>query len=453
LAQCTPQKLRRLRERHAQGTQGREKVPFATFVYSLIAHALSASGSLGQHLRLLSRVNISDSAAQQRRAQLPWEWFKALFDEVLKPRAVRGEHAESFLDSMRLIAVDGSQWSLRNTEAIIAEAAPRHRNQKGLSAAFCKWNSAVLLELGTHQPLAAECEQGGLGRHEGELTLARRLLGGIPQNEDTLLLADRLYGCGRFIKDVREAAGERCQMLVRVDDQAQAKVVKMLEDGSAIIETRVCRRGSTRTEGVLRLREVRGEVWLQAQGAEPEGQDEDPPARTPMRLWTTLLDAARHPAGELLKLYAMRWEQELFFRELKSHVEREHLLRAGTMQGAQAEFGALIVAAGFLAQQRVAAARLVGLAPVRVSVGKIARALEALLPVLSVAEGVISAQQQKELITRVMENTAREARIKERRSRNCQRGLRKPVSAWPRIRTRSDAHGTWLCEPSKITFP
>ena len=36
-----------------------------------------------------------------------------------------------------------------------------------------------------------------------------------------------------------------------------------------------------------------------------------------MRLWTSLLDWKKHPAGELLALYAQRWEQESFYRELK----------------------------------------------------------------------------------------------------------------------------------------
>jgi hypothetical protein len=455
LTQCSSQKLRRLRERFAQGTQGKEKVPFATFVYSLVLHALSAQGSLGHHLRILSRVNISDSAAQQRRSHLPWEWFVALFKEVLKPRALRTAHPESFHQGMRLIAVDGSQWSLRNTQAIEAEAAPKHRNQTESLAAFFKWRTCVLLELGTHQPLAAACESGGLGRHEGELTLARRLLGDIPAKEDTLLLADRLYGCGRFVLDVQAQAGPRCQLLLRVDDQAKAKVLEVYADGSALIETRVCHPGSTRTQTTVRLREMRAQVWQQQEPGKEQAQSEAAkgPAGMHLRLWTTLLDAEAHPAKELLQLYALRWEQELFFRELKGHLDRENLLRAGTMQGAQAEFGALIVAAGFVAQQRVEAAKSVDLPPVRLSITKITHALASLLPVLSAAGDLLDAKQQRELIRRFMEQTAREAQIGERRKRSCQRGLRKPNCAWPRIQTRSNTPGTWACQPLPIAFP
>jgi IS4 transposase len=39
-----------------------------------------------------------------------------------------------------------------------------------------------------------------------------------------------------------------------------------------------------------------------------------------IHLCTTLLDKVENPAAELVELYATRWEEELFFRELKSHL-------------------------------------------------------------------------------------------------------------------------------------
>jgi len=436
--------LRRVREKFGRSTKGDEKVPFATFVWSLVLHALCADGSLGKHLRTVSGTMITDAAAQARRAGLSWAWFLALFDQVLRPLAQRKTHPESFYHTMRVIAVDGSSWSLRNTPNNTQEAAPRHRNQKGGSAAFLKMSCAVLLEVGTHQPLAVACEQGGLGRAEGELTLARRLLGAIPRDEDTLLLGDRLYGCGRFIHEVREQAGPRAQLLVRVKKSLKAKITQVLHDGSALIEVRVNHVGSNRLEAKLRLREVRGQVWRQSAGVIKCVE---------VRLWTTLLDAEKYPAEELLTLYAQRWEQELFFRELKSHVGREHLLRAGTMQGAQAEFGALILAAGVLAQQRVAVADKLDVPPVRVSITKISSGLAALLPVLAVAGDLITEKQRQAIIKKFMAHLSREAIIAPRRKRTCQRGLRKTTTAWPRIKTRCNATGDLAYKVIPLTIP
>lgn len=408
-------------------------------------HALSASGSVGHHLRSMSGAAISDAAAIQRRMGLRWEWFEALFAQVLRPRAKRGEHTESFYHGHRLLGLDGSEWSLRNTAAVTSLPRARPANQHSSEGAFFKWGTAVLLELGTHQPLAASRCLPGLDHAEGELNIARRVLCAIPKDKDTLLLADRLYGCARFIGDVRQAAGSRSQVLARVQQRHQAKVIEKLGDGSALIEVRVCHRGTNRIECRMELREVRGLVWRQPPAGN-EGQPLQDAARTEVRLWTTLLDEEKHPAKDLLALYAQRWEQELFFRELKRHTGREHLLRAASVESAEAEYGALIIAASLLAEQRLGAAQSVELPLMRISVGKISTAMEALLPVLSVAGDLLSPAQRQAVIARFMAHAAREAVIPPRRARSCQRGVRKPVTAWPRIHSRSNLAGTCIYE-------
>jgi hypothetical protein len=434
-----------VREKHGRGTQGKSKVPFAQFVWGLLVHALSARGTLGHHVRTMSAVDISDEAAMQRRQGLRWEWFEALFAQVLLPLARRGQHEESFYQGHRLLGLDGTEWSLRNTEAVTSQRRARHRNAQR-EAAFYKWGTAVLLELGTHQPLGVARALPELEHAEGEMNIARRALGGIPKQEDTLLLADRLYGCGRFICDVQEAAGARAQVLVRVSRARQATVVRALADGSALVDTRVCDAQTKRPSRVLRVREIRGVVWRQGpHGQQPEAQGAAP-VRAEVRLWTTLLDEQKHPAKELLELYAQRWEQELFFHELKRHTGRHSLLRAASLQGAEAELGALIMAANLLAQQRLKAAKSVGLQPVRLSVGKIAHALQALLPVLNVAGELLSTKLREDIINKFLAHMARESVIKPRRKRSCQRGLRKPQSSWPRIDTRCDLHGTFAFE-------
>jgi len=431
--------LRRVRERCGRGLQGKSKVSFAQFVWGMVMQALSSGGTLGHHVRTMSNVSISDEAAIQRRAGLSWEWFEELFAEVLRPRAQHECHPLSFYHGHRLLGVDGSQWSLRNTRAIGSRAGARHRNASR-EAAFYKFSGAVLVELGTHQPLAAArglpCAQG----MAGELTLARELLGSIPKKEDTLLLADRYYGSARFIADVRHAAGARCQLLVRVKSSCKTRVLDKLSDGSALVETRVCQPGTTRPAGTLQLREIRGEVWRQPSQKDQEGEMA-PPERTEVRLWTTLLDEQKHPAVELLALYAKRWEQELFFGELKRHTGRQHLMRATTLEGAETEFGANILAASLLAAHRVKTAQSVSLEPVRISVDKIGSALEALLPVLSIAGSLITARQRQGIITKFLEHMARESIIRPRRARTCQRGVRKPQDSWPRIHERSSRNG------------
>ena len=396
----------------------------------------------------MTGVNLSDAAVQERRAGLRWAWFEALFAHVLRPLAQRDKHPESFYRQLRLLAIDGSQWSLRNTQELRAQGWPSSANQKDQNGAFPKWGTAVLLEVGTHQPLGAACCQPQIEPSEGELTLARRVLAAIPCDEDTLLLLDRCYGSPTFINEVLRVAGARCAVLVRIKSNLKVKAPQPLADGSVLIEVH-SREERAKDGARLRLREIRGKVWRESSHASPS----DGAPATEVRLWTTLLDEQAYPAEELLKLYAQRWEQELFFRELKQHTGREQLLRAGTVQGAQAEFGVLLMAASLLARERLEAARKVDVPPVRISLSKISRALEVLLPVLAAAREVVTEKQCEQIAEKFLAQTAREAKLPPRRGRSCQRGLRKPASAWPRIRTREYATGVCVAEVLATLFP
>jgi hypothetical protein len=61
------------------------------------------------------------------------------------------------------------------------------------------------------------------------------------------------------------------------------------------------------------------------------------------RLITTLLDAHRYPAGELIKLYHRRWEVETAYLEIKSSILGGRVLRARTPDGIDQEVHALLV--------------------------------------------------------------------------------------------------------------
>jgi hypothetical protein len=112
--------------------------PLATSSEASITHALSLRGSFGHHLRSLSGVSISAAAAHVQRSELRWEWYEHLFAKALIPLAKLKAHPERFYCGRRLLAVDGSPWSLRNTASTL-KALPRHGNQKGAGAAFLKF--------------------------------------------------------------------------------------------------------------------------------------------------------------------------------------------------------------------------------------------------------------------------------------------------------------------------
>ena len=73
---------------------------------------------------------------------------------------------------------------------------------------------------------------------------------------------------------------------------------------------------------------------------------------TTVRLWTSLLDASRYPARELLQLYGRRWEHEITYKELKRELRDSVLLNAHTVETARQEIVALVMAQSMVSKLR-----------------------------------------------------------------------------------------------------
>lgn len=389
-------------------------VPLPQLLMGLVYHFLSGRGYLSEHLRQLFGVDYSDSAASERRQALPWEVFARLMRAVLRPLATKKAHPEAFYRGWCLVAIDGVQFSLNNTPNIKRESR-KAKSRRG-RAAFAKMGASVLLELGLHNPLAAV-----IGRHqESESSLSRRLLAQLPKG--CLLLGDRLHGYGAFLAPVLDRCLEvGSHFLIRIQQRVAARTVQRLKDGSRLVEVAVRdQRHNHRILRQIRLREI--EVQLKRRGFRTQS----------LRLWTSLLDWRKAPAMELAQLYTRRWEQELYFRQLKSDLRRSERLQSQTMETAAQEIAAWIIASALLAQERARAAK--GVAPVlRVSFGKLLDLLQPLWLVLSLGGDLLNDRLQRGLTERVLEEAAK-CLTPKRRTRSCPRAVRQPIGQWPRLK-------------------
>ena len=152
-----------------------------------------------------------------------------------------------------------------------------------------------------HNPLAAAIARHG----ESELALARRVLAQL--STGVVLLADRLYGVPAVIVDAWAACRRvDSHFVFRMPRHIKARVIKILPDGSRLVRLNVREKGRAwRVVSHLAIREIRAHVGRQ--GFRPHE----------LRLCTSLLDHRHAPALDLAKLYATRWEHELYFREAK----------------------------------------------------------------------------------------------------------------------------------------
>ncbi len=85
-------------------------------------------------------------------------------------------------------------------------------------------------------------------------------------------------------------------------------------------------------------------------------------------LITSALDPERYPAYELAALYFERWEIELGFDEIKTHLlERENILRSKTPEGIRQEVYGIALAYNLVRRELAVVARSEGIDPRRMS--------------------------------------------------------------------------------------
>jgi hypothetical protein len=416
---------------------GKPKLSGWQWLMGKVFHVMAGTGTFADHVKQVTGISISDSALSQRGASFGWELVAATLSTALRPLADPSIHADAFHRGLRLIALDGTRMDLRNTVAMKAGAVKNRCWRGDGEPAFAHLCGVVLVELASHQPLAAAFGW----ENQGELTLARKACAGKALPPGSLLLGDRLFGTPSLIHELLpglESGGGG--LLLRVRSNLNSRVLEKLGDGSRLVEVKVADTGTGKPAGLLRLREIHAEVRA---GAKDEPQ--------PLRLWTSLLDSQEHPAMKLAELYAMRWEQELFFRELKSHLHGgRNLLDGQTPESAAQEALALLLAAALIARQRMAVASGAGVEIRRVSFAKVLDATVALCRVMEAGQGLVEDDIKAEWTRRMLEQLVTTALIQKRKPRSCQRGLRQPVQNWPKIKNPTS---TPLIKTISITNP
>ena len=411
-ALVAPSRFEKLAE-YRKSRRGRPaKLPLTDLLAALLFHFLCGAGTASEHMfQLLGRA-ISDSSITDRRLVLPWALWERWLRDALRATAHRRRHPEAFYRGWRLVAVDGTQFSVANTPQTVGKLA-KATSRRG-KAAFAKITACVLLEVGVHNPLAAAIGHSGQSEWQLSVQLLAQLAKGC------LLLADRLYGCAAFAA----LALDRCQktgshFLIRARSNINVTVERRFRDGSRLVEVPVRHPKTRKVLRTIRLREIWAQVHRNGWRSEP------------VRLWTSLLDTKIAPSHELVELYSQRWEQELYFRQLKLQLRRTELLQSHTVTTAAQEIALFILATALVARERVHAAK--GVAPVlRVSFAKVLELLRPLWLFLAIGRGIISEKQQRKLIQRFYDYMLLQL-VQQRKPRSCPRKVRQPVGKWPRL--------------------
>lgn len=404
---------------HPAGRPTQELPRWQLLVGILFHYTLSLAGTFGQHLGILFSIDMAESSLSERRQALPFEVFEELLKRVLRPIEKMKNKGQACYRRWRLVAIDGVGFSLPNNESI-RRSRRKGGNQHG-QVAFAKLNCAVLLELVMHNPLAAALGRNG----ESEWKLAQRLIQQVPPG--SLLLVDRLYGCGAFVASLLEKfKGSDSHFLVRVKDGLKARRLKNLSDGSQLVQVQALEPGDThRVAATVKVREIR--ATIQRRGFRPVS----------MRLWTSLLDPRKAPAGELVRLFPQRWEQELYFRELKSSLGINDLLRSQTIETTAQEVAAMIIGSSLVAHER-AKLKTGEVLQHRISFMKTWEILQPLWLTLLLGADILSEDQKQQLCERFYRLAGKSSMAK-KRCRSCPRVMRQPRQQFPRKRNQKSS--------------
>jgi hypothetical protein len=372
---------------------------------ALVHHVAQPGGTLARNASILLGRHPAESTLSQRRSGMDIaEWTAALRHVASRQQ---GGACDAFERrwGLRLVGVDGTSFHMANSPSAkaLAHKVPSRRGEE----AFPRIGCAVACALSTRRPLAMAVGIAG----ESEGVLAASATEGLGAGD--LLVADRYYGNARWAAVFSRAGGP--DFVLRVPSSLKPRVLHRLGDGSAMVAATCSREG---TEVVVR--EVRANVRRPGK------------PWTLVRIWTSLADPAAYPAEEIARVYAMRWEQESAFRELKRRMRGGAMLASATPATAAQEVVALVIAQSIVAAERAEIAMTLGLDPLAVSFGRLLEAQRLAARIENMGAGIVGCGAIAKLVEAIVAELAW-CPVPPRRQRSCPRMIRKPVSKWHRL--------------------
>jgi Insertion element 4 transposase N-terminal/Transposase DDE domain len=345
------------------------ELPAHVVVYYVIALALFMQVSYREVLRCLlegltwllgpqQAVKITGkSGISQARTRLGWAVLQQLYDEVVKPVAVKNTRG-AWYRHWHLVSLDGSTLDVADEQENV-QAFGRPGVSRGASA-YPQIRFVALVENGTHVLFGTRL--GGYAT--GEITLAPAVMAALQKG--MLCLADRNFFGFPLWKQARAGGAD---LLWRIKKNLRLGVEKRLPDGSYLSRIYPSERDRRhQTNGVVvRVIDYRLEGVADAEPL--------------YRLVTTILDPSAAPAEELAALYHERWEIEGALDELKTHLRGAKIvLRSKTPDLVRQEFYGLLLAHFAVRGLMHEAALKVGEDPDRLSFLHAVRVLRRKLP-------------------------------------------------------------------------
>jgi hypothetical protein len=258
----------------------------------------------------------------QRRQQLGVTPMRMLFDRCVYPIA-HASTASAFRYGLRLVAVDGILENVPDTDAN-RTVYPYHCLDVSRSP-YPQLRCLALMECGTHVIFDVEMSTV----KQAELVsvhplIERSLTAGM------LMLSDAGITCYPVIFHARRKGAH---VLGRLNSVSWKRPWARLRDGSYLVK--MSAHDASRYKETVTARVIEYRIRNPQTGKLSDV----------IRLVTTLLDPQKYPREELIQLYHERWEIELAFDEVETHLRlSQRTLRSQTPQGVEQEMYGILLA-------------------------------------------------------------------------------------------------------------
>lgn len=337
----------------AQAEMRRRKLPLDRALWLAIGMALFRDRSIHEvveHLELAiskpgSPGTVAPSAVAQARSRLGAEPVKHLF-ELTADRWGHRAAASDKWQGLSLYGLDGSCLRVADTPENSAEFGRPSSGRAG--SGYPQIRFVGLMALRSH--VLAGMSVGGF--NTGELTLVEPLWAKIP--DQSLTVVDRGFLSWWPLHQLHTSGTDR-HFLIRAKSNLNWNEVRNLGPGDSLVDIEVnrsLRRKHPELPETFRARVIS----YQVKGYRPQ------------KLITSMLDVEKFPAKEIAALYHERWELELGYDEIKTHMlEREEALRSRSPKGVLQELAGIGIAYNLVRVEMARIAEELDISPTSIS--------------------------------------------------------------------------------------
>lgn len=331
----------------------KRKLPVVQALWLVIGMALFRDRSIeavAQHLSLVlpkpgTREGIARSGLPQARHRLGAEPMEHLFRLTGVAWGLDAADKDRWR-GLSLMGIDGTCLRIADTPENEAEFG-RPGSGRSVSG-YPQIRLLALMALRSH--ILAAVNFGGI--NEGEMTLVKPLWQQIP--DQSLSILDRGFHSWGALHQLHASGTER-HWLLRLKKNITYRVVRKLGPGDELVEI-TTKSAARREYPELPRTFLARVVAYKVKGYKPQ------------KLLTSMLDPGKYPASEMASLYHERWELELGYDELKTHMlEREEALRSRTPELVRQEVFGICIGFNLVRCEMTRVANKLGIPPTRIS--------------------------------------------------------------------------------------